>query len=95
MRMGVVFVVPAALFLGGCQALPLQAAQDCFETNGLLIFNSFGDMTCMDQTEYALPCEPLSNVMCASTLITTSIHLSLYCAHHDPQNSLASPPFPR
>ena len=54
MRMGVVFVVAAALFLGGCQALPLQAAQDCFETNGLLIFNSFGDMTCMDQTEYAL-----------------------------------------
>ncbi len=54
MRMGVFVVLVAVMGLAGCQALPLQAAQDCFETNGLLIFDSFGDMACMDQAAYAL-----------------------------------------
>ncbi len=54
MRTGVSVVLLAAMGLAGCQTLPLQAVQDCFETNGLLIFDSFGDMACMDQAAYAL-----------------------------------------
>ena len=47
-------VIVATLGLSGCQTLPMQAAQDCFENNGLLIFDSFGDMACLDRTAYAL-----------------------------------------
>ena len=54
MRMGALAVVFAVLGLAGCQTLLLQTADNCFESNGLLIFDTFGDMTCMDQATYAL-----------------------------------------
>lgn len=54
MRMGVFGLLLVVLGLSGCQTLPLQAAKSCFESNGLLIFDSFGDMACMDQATYAL-----------------------------------------
>ena len=54
MRMEVLMVMAAVITLGGCQTLPLQAAEECFESNGLLIFDSFGDIACMDRAQYAL-----------------------------------------
>ena len=38
----------------GCANIEMHAAHDCFEDNGILVFDGFGDVGCMDRTEYAL-----------------------------------------
>lgn len=53
MRMTILLVIAIVASLSGCQTLPQQAAQECFERNGLFIFDGFGDLACMDWEQYA------------------------------------------
>lgn len=38
----------------GCTTVEMRSAHDCFEDNGVMIFDSFGDVGCMDRHAYAL-----------------------------------------
>ena len=38
----------------GCAHTEYQAAYDCFDQNGLMVFGSTGSVDCIDRTEYAL-----------------------------------------
>ena len=44
--------------LAGCSGAPLQAAHDCFQSNGLFVFDGYGAVNCVDEVEYALSKEP-------------------------------------
>lgn len=45
----------SALLLSGCVANPpLQSAQSCFESYGLMVFDGSGGIECMSEAEYVL-----------------------------------------